>query len=391
MTLPAGVLRGIGLYRAHTTSSMESISNSDGSGLQLGYHCLVTSGTLYRCIGVSTTGSDWTQVTAEGSGGGTQDELIYYSGYSTASLTFSGSTWSEITNVVPDATITDVNEVGITRTNSSWNFVSGGVFFADVTLNAALADRYFGIRLRSTTSGTTLLQQVDEVGASQDTSRGKLSGLFTINPGEDVEVQYVLDTTSSFTWNSTTLDGEQSRTAYFNFYSICAASGTILQSGGGSTSLDTAYDNGRTVTVDVGAIQLQGSLGSNTLEVTGSVDVDGAFSATSKSFLIDHPNPNKKGKLRHGSLEGPEHGVYIRGEANNLCIQLPDYWQYLVDYNSITVDLTPIGFFQPLYLKDIDEKANRIIVGCDKHIINTRYFYRVNAERIDVPKLEVEE
>ena len=49
-------------------------------------------------------------------------------------------------------------------------------------------------------------------------------------------------------------------------------------------------------------------------------------------------------KLRHGSLEGPENGVYIRGRLkDNNTIELPDYWTGLVDEKTITVNLTPIG------------------------------------------------
>ena len=75
----------------------------------------------------------------------------------------------------------------------------------------------------------------------------------------------------------------------------------------------------------------------------GTVTIDGVLSATAKSFNIEHPLYKDK-RLVHGSLEGPEHGIYIRGtiEASNGCeIELPDYWQAMCkDY---TVQLTPHG------------------------------------------------
>jgi hypothetical protein len=46
------------------------------------------------------------------------------------------------------------------------------------------------------------------------------------------------------------------------------------------------------------------------------MDASGNFYAVSKSFLVDHPTPEKKAegkKLRYASLEGPENGVYFRG------------------------------------------------------------------------------
>jgi hypothetical protein len=67
--------------------------------------------------------------------------------------------------------------------------------------------------------------------------------------------------------------------------------------------------------------------------VATQITVAGNFRATTKSFLIDHPSFSDK-LLEHGSLEGPEHGAYVRGRAsgiNNVTIQLPDYWKDLVE------------------------------------------------------------
>ena len=123
--------------------------------------------------------------------------------------------------------------------------------------------------------------------------------------------------------------------------------------------------------------------GNETLNVLGNLDVTGAFTATTKSFLIDHPT--KEGmKLQYGSLEGPENGVYVRGTTDLSTIELPDYWVGLVDENSITVSLTPVGSFQQLYVEDKNSK--QITVGG----VWGSYDYVVYAERKDVDKLEVE-
>ena len=109
----------------------------------------------------------------------------------------------------------------------------------------------------------------------------------------------------------------------------------------------------------------------------------GAFSATTKSFLIDHPS--KEGmRLQYASLEGPENGVYVRGTTDEGFITLPDYWRDLVHNGSITVTLTPVGQFQPLF---VEQKSNREIrVGG----VCGYYDYVVYGERKDVDKLEVE-
>lgn len=121
-------------------------------------------------------------------------------------------------------------------------------------------------------------------------------------------------------------------------------------------------------------------------------DVDGAgnLKAQSKSFDIEHPTKEGK-RLRYGSLEGPEHGVYVRGRLNGTdTIELPDYWLELVDENTITVQVTPIGSSQPLYVKDI--RDNKVIIGNGSVLTNTpiNCFYFVQAERKDVDKIVVE-
>ena len=120
-----------------------------------------------------------------------------------------------------------------------------------------------------------------------------------------------------------------------------------------------------------------------------TLEVNGSFAATTKSFVI--PHPTKAGmKLRYGSLEGPENGVYVRGRlTNNNTIELPDYWIKLVDPESITVNLTPLGRHQNLYVENISD--NKVTVG-NSNLLNKEIncFYTVFAERRDVEKLQVE-
>ena len=90
-------------------------------------------------------------------------------------------------------------------------------------------------------------------------------------------------------------------------------------------------------------------------------------------------------KLRYGSLEGPENGVYVRGRLTNTnTIELPDYWTGLVDENSITVNLTAIGTKQNIWVEDIVD--NTVKVGG----ANVNCFYTVFATRKDVGNLVVE-
>ena len=76
---------------------------------------------------------------------------------------------------------------------------------------------------------------------------------------------------------------------------------------------------------------------------------------------FDIPHPNKDGwRLRHTCVEGPESAVYIRGKLDGEhVIKLPEYWKDLMNYDTISVHLTPFGRKDDLYVKDIQE--DRII------------------------------
>ena len=104
---------------------------------------------------------------------------------------------------------------------------------------------------------------------------------------------------------------------------------------------------------------------------------------------FDIPHPTKEGwRLTHSCLEGPEAAVYIRGKLiNTNIIKLPEYWEKLVDPNTITISVTPIGSHQNIIVKYFDSKevvlesAENIPVCC---------FYHIFGERIDTEKLIVE-
>jgi hypothetical protein len=132
-------------------------------------------------------------------------------------------------------------------------------------------------------------------------------------------------------------------------------------------------------------IKNDGKVGIGTNAPAYKLEVNGSFAATTKSFVIDHPTKEGK-KLRYGSLEGPENGVYVRGKSTEFVIELPEYWTKLVDEDSITVNLTAIGKSQSLWVKDI--KDNKIYIG--SKCTTVKYFYTVFGERCDVEKLEVE-
>ena len=104
---------------------------------------------------------------------------------------------------------------------------------------------------------------------------------------------------------------------------------------------------------DACARYLQVNAKFDNLQVTNDVDVTGTVTAsevTASGITLtsrkpfDIPHPNKPGwRLRHVCLEGPESGVYYRGRlTDSNVIDLPTYWEGLIDPETITVTLTQI-------------------------------------------------
>ena len=139
------------------------------------------------------------------------------------------------------------------------------------------------------------------------------------------------------------------------------------------------------------AVIIQGDL-----YVSGSIDGGnkgrlaarfGAADGKPKPFDIKHPS--KEGwRLRYACIEGPEVGVYHRGRVKGQkMIKLPDYWKDLVDVESISVQLQPIGAHQDIIVKRWDDEfiylqaQGGMPVNC---------FYHVYAARKDVNPLYVE-
>ena len=107
---------------------------------------------------------------------------------------------------------------------------------------------------------------------------------------------------------------------------------------------------------------------------------------------FDIPHPTKDGyRLRYACIEGPEAAVYIRGRVCNgkNVIDLPAYWSGLVDYETITVQLTAYGSHQNVIVKRISPIEQRIYLQAQGGM-PVDCFYHIMAERKDVNKLIVE-
>ena len=121
-------------------------------------------------------------------------------------------------------------------------------------------------------------------------------------------------------------------------------------------------------------------------DTTGTRGINAQTQAAIAKKPFDIPHPTKEGwRLRHVCIEGPTADVYVRGRLNNSnVIELPKYWRNLVDPETITVNITPIGTHQELYVDKI-EWGTRILIknNCGSGI---NCYYTVYGERADTDK-----
>ena len=160
-----------------------------------------------------------------------------------------------------------------------------------------------------------------------------------------------------------------------------------------SNAITTNLPAGNVLYVNAGGV-LTSSLNLNYNGTDLSI-MAGGLNAAYKSFKIPHPTQPDK-TLVYGSLEGPEHGVYIRGVSESEILYLPEYWSLLVDEATITVQITPIGGWQRIFVTKIENNAVYLKQSVSSKLFGTitntpfKYFYTINGERKDIPKLKSE-
>ena len=125
---------------------------------------------------------------------------------------------------------------------------------------------------------------------------------------------------------------------------------------------------------------------SGKITISGKVTCGSLASGSPKSFDIPHPNIEGY-RLQHACPEGPEAAIYVRGKVSiDGIIELPDYWQNFVDKETISVQLTPIGAYQKLFVDRIED--GRVYIK-NQEGGEIDAYYQVWVNRGDV-SLEVE-
>ncbi|MFE7560277.1 hypothetical protein [Kitasatospora sp. NPDC057500] len=143
-----------------------------------------------------------------------------------------------------------------------------------------------------------------------------------------------------------------------------------------------------------------GDFGTATVRMynNGDIRCSGIVYAKEKKFLIDHPLDTERKYLLHTALEGPENGVYQRGEGRladgRAVVELPEYFEALTLAEGRTVQLTPV-------FEDDDEPlcalaASRVRDGrftvrtVDGSPASHAFHWEVKAVRADIEPLTTE-
>jgi hypothetical protein len=294
-----------------------------------------------------------------------------YGSYTVASSTY--NIYRSTASILPTSGNMVVNGYLYDATINQTGGASGttrGLYIAP-TLTSA-----FDFRSIETTVGDVMLNTVSGntlIGTTLDTGQKlQVSGDTLINGG-----------LTATTISATTYQNLPSNEIIINSTQIQSGftGGILFQSSANTVTQNTGFtwDNTNSKLNIGGDLTVSGNTSLQSVTAT-------TLSATVKMFDINHPT--KEGlRLRHGNLEGPENGVYYRGTIiNQKEIVLPDYWEGLVDDNTITVYLTPIGFYQTLF---VVSKSNKIII-IDNKEENNHFDFIVFGERKDVDKLITE-
>jgi len=178
-----------------------------------------------------------------------------------------------------------------------------------------------------------------------------------------------------------------------NRFGLMTALGGSLKNGfsfKNALDLKNAIDIGNSVAIINGPLTCNGPVTAPDVTIAGTCKAAvGVFAAVAAPFKkFDIPHPSKPGKrLVHTCLEGPEIGVYYRGvlDGENI-IPFPEFWDKLVDLNTITVNLTPKDEYQELYYRIVEDG---IRVSNNKGS-KVKCSYTLYAERCDVDKLKIE-
>jgi len=193
-----------------------------------------------------------------------------------------------------------------------------------------------------------------------------------INKPAQVDRAVILAETGSFGANTAVLtlrsnfNNPSRRGQIVNFIDNNTSQGTVVWSIGkpyqsanfqiarntAINNVDGAFTSGGQIVITIdpsGNVGIGTTTPTEKLNVVGNIEATGSITGDTKNFKISHPNPAKTEThhLYHTSIEAPTAGTchyeYKCYVEHTKVIELPSYFKYLIDSNSVKCHITPIG------------------------------------------------
>ena len=144
--------------------------------------------------------------------------------------------------------------------------------------------------------------------------------------------------------------------------------------------------NGLAIGTTTAVPMIFGTNNTNRMQIdgtTGAVTVSGNFTVTGvKNFAVPDPQ-NAKKAIYYASLEGPEAGTYYRGTAKTVdgeaVIELPGYFARITERERMTVQITPVGAPNQLYISE--KTPERVVIKVAKGSVDGEFDYFVQGVR----------
>ena len=384
----------IAFYRGTTQTAIIDASGNVGIGTTNPVNKLQVAGNI-SCSAI--TASNFFGTSSWATNSLTASSLVIANSYQVASLSINTS--SVLLPLTIHGTTYSASISG-QAANSIFRIGGAGTnAILDMGVNADSSPGFSWLQARSkidySTFGNLSLNSVGgNVGVGTTTPSAKLSiGNGSISDG-NIPVQISTAASSGLVYFGANKNGAYG--ALFG-YDNSGYGGTVVRnvvSSGSSGDAMSFVVNSTTTAV---YIKSDGNVGVGTTSPSYKLQVVGSFSATTKSFDIEHPTKSGK-RLVYGSLESPYHGVRLTGKGKLIkgkgVIQLPDYINSLVDFDNANVQITNIKHNKAIYVDNIDEKNNIINVAAKipKTQLNKEleFYWTFTAVRKDVPNLQVE-
>lgn len=158
------------------------------------------------------------------------------------------------------------------------------------------------------------------------------------------------------------------------------------QSAAGWNELIQVSGNGLSVGTTTAVPLILGTNNTNRLQIdgsTGAVTVSGNFTVTGvKNFAVPDPQDVKRA-IYYASLEGPEAGTYFRGTAKTVngeaVIELPGYFARVTEKERMTVQITPVGAPNQLYV--FEKTPEHLVIKVAKGSTDGEFDYFVQGVR----------